>query len=526
MSHGMTVCFRTDASTAIGTGHVSRCLELARALITRGAATRFVCRSAPGDLIDLLRSAGQQVDVISASPDGAVEAEEADARQTVAHWGSERPDWVIVDHYGLGRAWERSVRPCVGRLMAIDDLPGRSHDVDLLLNQNYGPEAAAGRADAGEPRVTRLLGPAFALLNAAYAECRDRVPARDRAVERVVVYFGGTDAGNLTGLALRALCRAGLDALSVDVVLGVNSLHRGAVETLAAKRPRTTIHQTQPHLAELMSRADIAIGAGGVTTWERMCLGVPTVAVSLAENQRSANEALAADGLVTYLGQAGDVSAEAMADAVSALAADPSRRVSQSDRARAIVDGRGAARVADLLLKAATPSLVEIRERLHDSDSVPAGFESFRFAWIDRCDAERVRALRNRPHVTRQMRSSAVISAEEHAAFLAGYGRRDRYDFILIDTALDRYVGAFYVTQLNAAAEVGKYVGDTDYLHRGVARRAMEALLAFCRERAGIRRLHAVTREDNTRNIALNTALGFVASGPPVAGFIDMCLDL
>ena len=121
------------------------------------------------------------------------------------------------------------------------------------------------------------MGPNYALLGPEYSKLRPLVPPRNE-IRRLLVFFGGVDYSNITSLVLKALLNSAFSHLAVDVVLGLQNPHRHEVVKLAAQRPNTNIHDSLPSLAGLIARADLAIGAGGATTWERACLGlVPVV---------------------------------------------------------------------------------------------------------------------------------------------------------------------------------------------------------------------------------------------------------
>jgi UDP-2,4-diacetamido-2,4,6-trideoxy-beta-L-altropyranose hydrolase len=517
----MNVAFRVDASSRMGTGHVMRCLALAQALADRGAQSLFVCRNHPGHLIDLVRERGWDVQVL----DGPATDSGLDAAQTLLAVRDHTPDWLVVDHYGLDAAWEALVRPRVGRLLSIDDLE-RAHHSDVVLDQNYAPSRPHRYRDLVPAGCRVLLGPRYALLDANYEVHRRTQSTRPEVAGRVLVYFGGVDAGNMTGVALAALCAPEFLPLHVDVVIGRNHAQGDVVRAQADARPRTRVFGARHHLADLMAEADVAIGAGGVTTWERMCLGLPTLVISHADNQTSACEALAADGLIEYLGDHKGVGHAEIARGLASLLGHSARRQQLSSRGRALVDGRGASRVADVML-GRDPHAVALRKHvLHAANTCPSGFGRFVFAWIDRCDSGRVLALRNQPHVRGQMRTQTAISADAHALFFAHYRELDRYDFVLVDTENDRYVGVFYVTGLATSPELGKYIGDVSYLGQGIARAATASLLEFCRSSAGLDHLRAVTRVDNAGNIALNTSLGFTPAGPPLDDYLVMERDI
>ena len=326
----MNIAIRTDASTRIGLGHLARCRTLAAALREQGAAVHFICRAHPGHQLDALRAEGYRVSALPAPPvqaaaDGDYAAwlgvsQAQDAADTLvaltdAPATKPKPDWLIVDHYALDATWEQTLSPAVGGILVIDDLANRRHACDLLLDQNFAPDAEARYADRLPPQAQRLLGPRYALLRPEYAATRhglrrcqgaafdktQREHNRPNPIEpdqppvrRVLIFFGGTDPDNLSGRALAALTDPTLAALSVDLVVGANNPHRPTLSAQAEARGNTRLHPPRPHLADLMAEADLAIGAGGTTTWERCCLGLPSLVVSIAENQRPACEALAA----------------------------------------------------------------------------------------------------------------------------------------------------------------------------------------------------------------------------------------
>lgn len=137
----MNFLVRADASDAIGSGHVMRCLTLAHALSRQGAEVAFACRASTGDLCDVVASAGYALHALQAGD------WQSDADATLAVIAkSHQTDWLVVDHYALGLGWERRLRPHVGKLLVINDLPMTDHDCDVLLDPNFTRRALrAGR---------------------------------------------------------------------------------------------------------------------------------------------------------------------------------------------------------------------------------------------------------------------------------------------------------------------------------------------------------------------------------------------
>ncbi len=363
----MNISFRTDASLQIGTGHVIRCLTLAEALRAGGAQCSFICREHPGNLIELIRQHGFEVVVLPAEKsvfavdemNGGAQSNYAawlgvdlatDAAQTLAGVGAAEVDWLIVDHYALDARWEQMLRPLYRKLMVIDDLADRQHDCDLLLDQNLGRNASDYRQFAPVNCIV-LAGPHYALLRPEFAALRDESLHR-RATPKLVnllISMGGVDQFDATSKILQALKDCELPAeLHIIVVMGSQAPWLEHVKSLAKDMPRPTdVRVNVNNMAQLMTDSDLAIGAAGGTSWERCCLGLPTLLVVLAENQRSGAVALEQSGSVKLL-----ESADAIPDALPSmfnLLATGAALSQLSQRGRQITDGCGASRVTNAL---------------------------------------------------------------------------------------------------------------------------------------------------------------------------------
>lgn len=333
----LSVAIRVDASIQIGTGHVMRCLTLAEALRARGASCQFICQAHPGNLINFIRERDFEVCELLPEDDWIIDAE-----QTKSNIGNKYLDWLVVDHYGLDARWESELRPLCHKLMVIDDLADREHLCDLLIDQNYEEERRYSEFVPSDCHL--LLGPRYALLRSEYAEYRARKSFGANSVKRVLVFFGGSDPLDLSGMALRALSNQRFREIKVDVVVGSNYLHYDSLMQLALIRGKTEVHQPRTHLADLMASADIGIGAGGVTNWERLCLGLPSLVVVMAENQAYISELLSRRGVIRLMGKSGDVTEDsigyALHDEIESLSF-----VSRSAKGMELCDGFGVARV-------------------------------------------------------------------------------------------------------------------------------------------------------------------------------------
>ena len=336
----MKVAFRADASVQIGAGHVMRCLTLADNLREQGARTRFLCRPLPGHLGNLILARGHALDWLAdAMPDAAA--------SSLALAFDAPHDWLVVDHYALANDWEQAQRGLVKSILAIDDLADRVHDCDVLLDQNL---QTGHRYDGLLPAECRvLLGPRYALLRPEFQRARVTALAGRESAGNILVCFGGSDPLDLTSLTLDALDRLARFDQRVEVVVGQSYPYCDRLKARCSTRPETHFHYQSHDLAELMARADLAIGASGVVTWERACVGLPALVVTFAENQRPIAAAAQAAGMLTWVGDASEVSVEHLAEALAMLLDAPEQRQAMRLSCLELVDGAGCGRVVEAL---------------------------------------------------------------------------------------------------------------------------------------------------------------------------------
>jgi UDP-2,4-diacetamido-2,4,6-trideoxy-beta-L-altropyranose hydrolase len=239
--------------------------------------------------------------------------------------------------------------------MVIDDLADREHECSVLLDQNVLESDANRQYQTKVNEGCRLLlGPKYALLRPEYAALADALPERDGTIARVLIFVGGSDPYHVTERYLEALVAAEFSHLFVDVVVGKNHPSPGTVEQLVLNRSKTRLYSGLPSLAALMVRADLMLGAGGATNWERMCLGLNSIVISVAKNQRKINEALGQQQLLYFLGNAEDVAIENIQATLSAVVKCPPETSAQSEEMKTVVDGKGCGRVTKLLSEKCT----------------------------------------------------------------------------------------------------------------------------------------------------------------------------
>ncbi|PHV12485.1 UDP-2,4-diacetamido-2,4,6-trideoxy-beta-L-altropyranose hydrolase [Chitinimonas sp. BJB300] len=394
----MKVLIRADASLAIGFGHVARCLTLAQALRKGGAVVTFACRSLPGNALAQIAEQGfPAIGLPSHYPQDPVPSDieasidwQADFAAVQAAFTSQPAfDWLLVDHYGLDARWQQAARSMAGHIAVIDDLANRQHDADLLLDQNQTANTAA-YARLIPAQCQALLGPHYALLRPEFTGEPIVIAPQ---IRHVVVSFGGVDAGGETFKALDAL--AAFPQLEVDIVAGAANPAWAQLQQRAAGQTLWRLHRFVSDFAALMREADLFIGAGGGTSWERAALGLPTICIAVAANQHANAEQLALMGVHRYLGLAETVSVQHLQQAIGEMSADINVRRGYAQHSRALVDGQGARRVAAALL---TRCLQLRRATLDDAQLLFDG--------------------RNAPLVRRWSLDSAPIAWEQHLSWL------------------------------------------------------------------------------------------------------------
>jgi len=326
---------RAAASERIGIGHVMRCRSLAHALRQRGWTCLFAVDSATRRAVAGLELSDFLVD-LDDNPD--------DPSVLLATW-PDGVDLLVVDHYEWDADREVRCRPWARRVLVIDDLADRPHACDVLVDQTLGRTEDDYRGLVPS-HCELLLGPEFALLRPEFAERRHAALTRRVRMEkprRILVNFGGGRQDPVIRDVLLAISAMDLDA-DVDLVLGASE-----ADLLSVPQPgkiRLRVHPRTPDMAGMMSAADLAIGAGGVSTWERCCLGLPSVIIVVADNQRGIAAAVAAAGAAITIDSRGPEKQSEIRRALALLWTDRHRYAAMSRAAAAICDGLGTQRVA------------------------------------------------------------------------------------------------------------------------------------------------------------------------------------
>ena len=370
----MQVLFRVDASLLIGSGHLMRCLTLAHAMRQRGWQVHFCCREHPGHQIPLIINQGFTCLVLpfaatddhaakapSRAPSsnsvqegdrqwlGASEAEDAAAVIHALQQTALQPDLLVIDHYGLGRIFETKLRHHCHHILVIDDLANRPHHCDFLLDQNLLPDAAQRYQGLLPETCQQFIGPVYALLRPEFSHSPTSAAAEAIALRKdftakpyqLLVFFGGSDLDNLTALAITALQQLQNLSWLADIVIGSANPHLSLLQQLCERDPRLTLHVQTPGMAMLMAKAQLMIGGGGATHWERCAMALPALVVSLAPNQQPTTAYLAELGACVYLGNSSDLSSGRLCIEITQMLAAPATLGQMAEAAAKLVAPEG-----------------------------------------------------------------------------------------------------------------------------------------------------------------------------------------
>jgi UDP-2,4-diacetamido-2,4,6-trideoxy-beta-L-altropyranose hydrolase len=469
--------FRCDASPTIGAGHVMRCLSVAQFLSRAGWSCAFVTNPEAAATVPSLMTSGFPIRTVERADNVRLLDVEASL--------------IVVDHYGLDASFECQLS-ANGRIVVVfDDLVGRTHACDILVDPTPGREAR-DFANCVQASTRLLLGADYAMLGRAWRAQRNAARVRmaeQRPVRRILVSMGATDPGDATSRVLAALDASRLDA-AVDVVLGAAAPHIAAVK--ANLRPRMTLHIEPSNLPEIAALADMAIGASGTSSFERAVLGLPALVVPTADNQRFISAAFRNAGAAEIVAVE-ELDAPILFGAkIAALAADGQRRATMSKVAASFTDGRGPAR-----LLAAIAGVTTSRNG-----------STLRLRLAEQGDAAWLLELQHQPETRRFARTTAVPTQAEHARWLANVFDDDDRLLLIVsaDGAPAGMVRLDRAAEDTASFEISIAI-DVRFHGQGIG----SAALVLVRRMVPAVDLIATVLPENSASLALFAAAGYRA---------------
>ena len=352
-----SVAFRVDSGVRVGSGHVMRCLALARKLRENGHESVFICRPSLGSMESWIKNEGFLVEILPES-DGARDVdsqlmhgdflsstirEDADATLRCLEIYP-AIGMVVVDHYGICRPWDDIVgQKC--KLIKIDDLADRRHKCSVLIDQNFYIDSTNRYNGLIESSSRCLLGPSYALLRPEFESVDISFRNSRQSNDSILVSFGAGDNLGLSCKVAQDLLRNTQFRISV-----LGSPRSKDVDTWARLQREFPTKLKGPRFVsspvEELKAADFYVGAGGTITWERFAVGLPGLVYSIAENQVAMAHDLDLAGFQKYLGNMDDYSADVLLQEIDQA---KDRLRSESIKIRRLVDGCGVSRVFSVI---------------------------------------------------------------------------------------------------------------------------------------------------------------------------------
>ncbi len=498
-----TIAFRVDASLEIGSGHLMRCLTLADALSQAGHTCHFVSRADEGGF------GGHAFHGLTYESEGGYGAHpkppahaawlggnwQDDAAATAEILATISPDWLVVDHYALDREWESAALPAGTKLMVIDDLADRAHMCNILLDQNLGRQGH-DYDELVPDSCTRLIGPKFALLRPEFPRFRQRSLARRKnaPLAHILITMGGVDKDDVTSRVLEVLARCNLpEAAHITVVMGKNAPALVGVQAKASRMPcPTRVLVSIDNMAEIMASADLAIGAAGSTSWERGCLGLPTLMLTIADNQKEAALALESSGSAILLGDTRETGWENKLGSVLPQLG-VSTLASLAANAFKLTHGTGSALVLAKMSNSHMQSYGTLRA-------------------ISEQDLEMVLEWRNHPSVRENMYTQQVISLEEHQNWWMRMKENGDAKYLIFEAngVPSGFVSFVKFLPIQKTAEWGFYT--SPQAAKGTGTLLGLCALDFAFKTLKLTALFAEVLDYNTSSLAFHKKIGFQES--------------
>ncbi len=432
----MTIAFRADASDEIGNGHIMRCVTLANALAQKGERCLFLCRMITPPARDTILTAGHELQIlpqVEGQNDrlmphaGWLKASWQTDAEASAHFAKDC-NWLVVDHYALDASWETAIKSSGCKIAVIDDLADRIHNCDLVLDQNPHQQLHERYAALIPPQAQKLFGSRYVLLRQEFGDTRQRLVESHNERPHIMVGFSGADPQHLTMMALHVLN----EQQNVVVIANSQNHDLPSIEIIC-RNNNWPLHLDARNVASIMAQADVAIGAGGGMLWERAVLGIPSIAIIVADNQRQQVQNAAQSGLVIALDSM-EVTPETLAERTELLLQNKHLRSTMRKACLKAIDGKGAARVAERI----APAPVNVR-------------------LVTAQDSENLWTWRNHPDIRKFSRNSDEISRENHQRWFEKTTTNPNQDLLVLSDSLGP-LGVMRFDREASDAEVSIYL--------------------------------------------------------------------
>ena len=292
------IIFRSDSSSTLGSGHIQRCLTLANYLRARGTESIFISKKLEGHFGYLVEKEKYPIHFISSDLNEIEDGQSSLQIINSLKNSNNLIQAIVIDHYFLSQKFEQNFKQSQMKVVVIDDLMNRLHNCDILIDQNYKTDYRNCYSDLVPTHCKKFLGPSYALLRPQFYDRQKYASDKKTALKNIFVFFGGSDP---TGETLKFLLAVQTnDHFNYHVLLSKGNLHLNSI--LKIQKNNFHFHIEPENIAQLMEQCDLYVGSGGTITWERMCMKLSGVLISIADNQVPGATALAQDKLHFYLG--------------------------------------------------------------------------------------------------------------------------------------------------------------------------------------------------------------------------------
>ena len=235
------IFIRVDSSTKIGYGHFMRCMALADTL-QKNFEINFITRSLEGSLISDIQKKGFGIFRFYSNSEKINEKNDAQKTISFLNKHGNQKSILIIDNYELSKKWETYVKPFVYKLIVIDDLPNRSHNCDLLIDQNLHTRVNGLYKGLIPSNCIKLIGPKFSMIRKEFRIIRKLVKPRRFPIKKILVSFGGSDTENQTLVVLNSIVKINMK-INVDVVVGEANRCKKIIKNFCKKNKNFTYHE-------------------------------------------------------------------------------------------------------------------------------------------------------------------------------------------------------------------------------------------------------------------------------------------
>jgi UDP-2,4-diacetamido-2,4,6-trideoxy-beta-L-altropyranose hydrolase len=351
---------RADADRAHGAGRVMRCLALAEVWQQHGGRATMLSFRLNPVLCRQIETRGIGLkEIPSTYPDSGDLRATCTALEEVCRDEAELP-WIVLDGYHFDTIYQSLLRSAGCRLMVIDDTAHLlRYDADIILNQALSAQQFAYTCS---PDTLLLLGPRFALLRSEFQSWQGVPRHCPEVARKVLVTLGGSDADNATLKIIEALEQLTTPHVEIRIVVGPLNPHLTQLQSrMDFVSSRVHLQTDVTDIASLMGWADLAVAGAGATAWELAFMKVPTLLLTLSENQSQVARALDEFRAARSLGSPADLDRDQLTEAIFCLMHDKGVRQQMSENSQVVVDGRGAQRALEVMLCGSSEASLQLR---------------------------------------------------------------------------------------------------------------------------------------------------------------------